>query len=90
LPRRTIDVAFPRQKLAVFVDGCYWHGCQIHRTIPKANRPFWASKIASTVQRDAETTAHLASQGWTTLRFWEHEPIDDVVTRIIAVIGAER
>lgn len=90
LRRRTVDIVFPRQKIAVFVDGCYWHGCHVHRSLPQTNRDFWSTKIADNVRRDAETTAHLEALGWTPLRFWEHEALDDVVARIVDVVRERR
>ncbi|WP_189669178.1 very short patch repair endonuclease [Promicromonospora soli] len=72
-PRRSIDVAFTRAKVAVFVDGCFWHACPDHRTQPRANSEWWMEKLARNVARDRETDQHLATLGWTVLRFWEHE-----------------
>jgi len=72
-PRRSIDVAFTRTKLAVFVDGCFWHACPDHRTQPRANSDWWTAKLARNAARDQETNEHLAAIGWTVLRFWEHE-----------------
>jgi DNA mismatch endonuclease (patch repair protein) len=73
LTRRRCDVAFTRSKVAVFVDGCFWHGCPLHATSPKSNAPWWAEKLASNVARDLDTNARLGTAGWTVLRFWEHE-----------------
>jgi len=81
MSRRTIDIAFPGRRLAVFIDGCFWHGCPQHATSPKANAEWWRAKLDKNVARDGETTAHLESLGWTVLRFWEH--------RIPAEIAAE-
>jgi len=72
--RRTIDVAFTRAKVAVFVDGCFWHSCPEHATQPAANSAWWAGKLAGNVERDAATTAHLESLGWRVVRVWEHQP----------------
>lgn len=72
-PRRTMDVAFTRAKVAVFVDGCFWHGCPEHATQPRANSEWWAQKLRMNVERDVDTNEVLAGQGWTVLRFWEHE-----------------
>lgn len=74
--RRTIDVAFTRQKLAVFVDGCFWHGCPAHFVQPKARRDFWQAKIAANRARDETTDAALLDAGWVVLRLWEHLPVD--------------
>ena len=71
--RRTIDVAFTRPKVAVFVDGCFWHGCPEHATQPRANSAWWRQKLDTNMARDVETDNILVGQGWTVLRFWEHE-----------------
>ncbi|GFH63664.1 MULTISPECIES: very short patch repair endonuclease [Streptomyces] len=83
--RRTIDIAFPGRRVAVFLDGCFWHGCPEHATRPKANAAWWREKLDRNTARDRETTAHLTEQGWTVLRFWEHEAPEDVAARIIEV-----
>ena len=75
--RRTIDIAFTRARLAVYIDGCFWHGCPVHGTWPAGNAEWWAAKLLRNVERDRETDAHLAALGWTVLRFWEHEPVGD-------------
>jgi DNA mismatch endonuclease (patch repair protein) len=84
--RRTIDIAFTRARLAVFIDGCFWHGCPLHATSPKANAAWWAEKIATNQARDADVIAQLEDMGWTVLRFWEHEPPGDVVARIVVAL----
>lgn len=71
--RRTADLVFTRAKIAVFVDGCFWHGCPEHHTVAGTNADFWASKVTGNRERDAETNRLLQEAGWTTLRFWEHE-----------------
>jgi DNA mismatch endonuclease (patch repair protein) len=68
-----MDIAFSKAKIAIFLDGCFWHGCPQHATQPKANAQWWRSKLDKNMARDLETTKHLESQGWTVLRFWEHE-----------------
>ncbi|WP_256077687.1 very short patch repair endonuclease [Massilia sp. YIM B04103] len=73
-PRRIADIAFPRLMIAIFVDGCFWHGCPEHATWPKQNSEFWRQKIEANRARDADTNERLQSIGWTVLRFWEHEP----------------
>ena len=67
------DFIFSRARLAVFVDGCFWHGCRRCRTIPVSNRPFWAAKIAGNRKRDRQVTRRLRKEGWKVLRVWEHE-----------------
>ncbi|HOY60173.1 MAG TPA: very short patch repair endonuclease [Verrucomicrobiota bacterium] len=66
------DFVFARQRLAVFVDGCFWHGCRVHLRIPKDNRAYWRRKIARNCLRDRETTNCLEKSGWRVLRVWEH------------------
>lgn len=73
MARRTIDVAFTRQRKAVFVDGCFWHGCPVHGTSPTANADVWCAKIDRNRGRDGETTMHLQDLGWRVLRVWEHD-----------------
>ena len=80
--RRTIDVAFTRARLALFIDGCFWHGCPQHGVQPRANSDWWRWKIARNQARDADTTRVLQDQGWRVLRVWEHEPPDAVVDAV--------
>jgi DNA mismatch endonuclease (patch repair protein) len=86
LSRRTIDVAFTRPRLAVFVDGCFWHGCAAHRSIPAANNDWWAAKLAANAARDADTEQHLLQHDWTVIRIWEHEPLPEALERILMAI----
>lgn len=72
-PRRSIDIAFTRAKVAVFVDGCFWHGCPEHGTQPASNAAWWQTKLRANQERDADTSAHLRALGWVVLRIWEHE-----------------
>ncbi|CAN7279931.1 very short patch repair endonuclease [Acidovorax sp. LjRoot117] len=72
-PRRVADIALPGLRIAVFVDGCFWHGCPQHATWPKQNAEFWRQKIEANRLRDADTNSRLLELGWTVLRFWEHE-----------------
>ncbi len=67
------DFVFPARKLAVFVDGCFWHGCPLHATQPKQNAEFWRTKIARNQARDRLVTRTLRRAGWRVLRLWEHE-----------------
>jgi DNA mismatch endonuclease (patch repair protein) len=90
MPRRTIDIVFGRAKVAIFLDGCFWHGCPVHATHPKANAEWWRAKLDKNMARDRETTDHLRSAGWTVLRFWEHESAEDVARRIAAALTSER
>ncbi|MFC8448526.1 very short patch repair endonuclease [Kitasatospora sp. NPDC057223] len=88
--RRTIDIAFTRAKVAIFLDGCFWHGCPEHATRPKANAAWWQEKLARNVARDLETTEHLERAGWLVLRFWEHEAPQAAAQRIRAEVAAVR
>jgi DNA mismatch endonuclease (patch repair protein) len=85
--RRRADIVFPRLRLAVFIDGCFWHGCPQHGTRPKQNADYWLPKLERNRTRDEETNALLADAGWTVLRFWEHEDAGDVVERIESVVS---
>ena len=71
--RRRADLAFVSARVAVFVDGCFWHGCPRHGTWPKSNADWWRSKILANVKRDLDTTQALRLNGWRVLRFWEHD-----------------
>jgi DNA mismatch endonuclease (patch repair protein) len=71
------DIIFTKAKLVVFVDGCFWHGCPIHGTMPKSNQDYWSAKLARNRARDAETTAALEREGWCVLRHWAHEIAED-------------
>lgn len=82
MPRRTIDIAFTKRLVAVFVDGCFWHGCRLHRTVPNSNAAWWRDKLSKNVARDGETDRHLREQGWRVVRVWEHERAVDAIARI--------
>jgi DNA mismatch endonuclease (patch repair protein) len=71
--RRRADIVFPRRRVAVYVDGCFWHGCPQHGTKPKANGLWWEAKIEANRRRDQDTDERLQRAGWIVLRFWEHE-----------------
>lgn len=90
--RRRADIVFTRARLAIFIDGCFWHGCPIHATSPKRNSDYWGPKLAANVARDADTNARLEGAGWRVLRFWEHEAPTAVVDRIATDLerGGER
>lgn len=84
--RRRIDITFTRAKVAVFVDGCFWHGCPEHGTRPMANREWWDWKIARNQARDRDTDRLLEEAGWISLRVWEHEDPIEAAERIAAVV----
>jgi DNA mismatch endonuclease (patch repair protein) len=77
------DIVFTRRRIAVFVDGCFWHGCPDHYVRPRTREAFWAKKLKGNVGRDRRQTLALEREGWTVLRFWEHE----VVERLDRVVG---
>ncbi|MFI0988254.1 very short patch repair endonuclease [Streptomyces exfoliatus] len=90
MARRRIDVAFTSVKVAVLIDGCFWHGCPEHATHPKANAEWWRQKLDRNMARDEETTEHLKAQGWVVLRFWEHMPANEVAATVHATVDRER
>ena len=81
--RRRTDIVFRPDRLAVYVDGCFWHSCPEHGSVPKQNSEWWIDKLATDVARDADTDARLRADGWTVLRFWEHED-PEVAAEVVA------
>lgn len=71
--RRRADIVFPRSKIAVYVDGCFWHQCPEHGTMPRTNREWWTTKLDRNVERDRDTDAKLLTAGWRVIRIWEHQ-----------------
>jgi DNA mismatch endonuclease (patch repair protein) len=88
--RRRADLVFRREKLAVFVDGCFWHGCHRHVSWPKKNSRWWAEKIQRNRERDRDTSTILRRAGWTVLRVWEHEKATRAAERIIKELQSLR
>lgn len=86
---RRADLVFTRSKVAVFIDGCYWHGCPQHGTTARTNSGYWGPKIQRNRERDAETDTLLHQAGWEVLRFWEHETPKDAAERIITVVKGQ-
>lgn len=84
--RRTADLVFTRAKVAVFLDGCFWHGCPEHLRPAKINESFWSTKIAGNRQRDEDTDRQLAEAGWSVVRVWEHEDSQTAARRIAKVV----
>lgn len=80
--RRTGDIVFPKRRVVVFVDGCFWHGCPEHGTWPKQNADWWRDKIMANVSRDRDTDTRLADDGWTVVRVWEHDDSARSVARV--------
>ena len=87
--RRRADLAFPKARVAVFVDGCFWHGCPEHGTWPKANSQWWREKIRANQRRDADTNARLADGGWTVVRVWEHQNPAEAADCIAATLAGQ-
>lgn len=88
--RRRADLVFTRAKVAVYVDGCFWHSCPSHATVPKANREWWANKLAANVARDRDTDVRLAEAGWIVVRIWEHEDPAAAAARIAESVTSRR
>jgi DNA mismatch endonuclease (patch repair protein) len=88
--RRTADIVFRPAKLAVFIDGCYWHGCPEHYVPPKTNLGYWSDKVARNMARDRDTDEQLRAAGWTVLRFWEHDSAEDCAIKIAATVSRLR
>lgn len=80
------DIVFPRARVAVFVDGCFWHFCEEHAHLPKSNAELWRRKLIANRQRDALNEAVLVSEGWAVVRAWEHEEIARAADRVDAVL----
>jgi len=85
--RRTVDILLVAARIAVFVDGCFWHGCPQHGTLPKNNAEWWRRKIEANITRDRDTTTRLEASGWHVIRVWEHEPPKAAADRIAQAVG---
>ncbi len=79
-------MVFPRRKVAVYVDGCFWHSCPVHATKPRNNAQWWADKLAGNVARDRDTDARLTEAGWKVVRIWEHEPVTDAAEAVVTAL----
>ena len=92
--RRTADLLFTKARIAVFVDGCFWHGCPEHHSVSKTNADYWAEKVRTNRLRDAATDQALREAGWSVVRIWEHEPVESAANRIfeswLEATGRER
>lgn len=90
--KRRADIVFRRSRTAVFIDGCFWHGCTEHRGPSKTNTDWWSRKIQTNKVRDQDTDMKLRSAGWSVLRYWEHEQPVDVALQIRSVLhsGSEK
>jgi len=84
------DVVFPAEKVAVFVDGCFWHRCPTHSVRPRTNRDYWSAKIDRNVQRDSRNNQLLQQAGWEVIRVWEHEPSMEAAAAVEKRVIARR
>jgi DNA mismatch endonuclease (patch repair protein) len=84
--RRTADMVFGRAKVAIFMDGCFWHGCPEHHTKSATNAEYWADKVRRNRERDTETDRLLNEAGWTVIRIWEHEDPVRAAARVAGVV----
>lgn len=90
--KEKIDIAFPSKRLAVFVNGCFWHDCPEHGGYPKSNRDYWIPKLKRNIERDMETDAKLKKEGWRLMRFWEHKILENpakCASRVALAIKSE-
>lgn len=83
---RRADLVFRGPQVAVFVDGCYWHGCPQHGTTPTTNADYWLTKIGRNVARDLDTNRQLEEAGWMVIRLWEHEIPVEAVSRVVDAV----
>jgi DNA mismatch endonuclease (patch repair protein) len=88
--RRRADVVFRGARIALFVDGCFWHSCPEHGRLPKANREWWRVKLHGVVVRDRDTDAQLTAAGWLVVRVWEHDDPDEAAVRVAALVTSRR
>lgn len=83
---RTVDIVLPGGRVAVFVDGCFWHSCPEHKTLPKSNRVWWKEKLRANVLRDRESDRILRKLGWEVVRIWQHDDFNEAAKRIFNVV----
>jgi DNA mismatch endonuclease (patch repair protein) len=83
------DIVFTRRRVAVFIDGCFWHGCPQHGHTPRVNTHYWGPKLERNRQRDHRVTAALTADGWAVLRIWEHERTERAADLIVAAVGED-
>lgn len=88
--RRTADLVFRSTKIAVFMDGCFWHGCPDHHTAANRNSEYWAAKVAGNKARDKDTDQHLRQAGWLVVRFWEHDNPWDAAQQVLVAVQSRR
>lgn len=90
LTRSRPDIVFTRQRIAVYIDGCFWHSCPLHRSIPTTNREWWTAKLRANAERDHKHTRELSDGDWKVLRFWEHEEPTSIADSIQSVVIQHR
>lgn len=90
LPRSRPDIVFPTERVAVYLDGCFWHSCPAHGTMPASGREWWAAKLRANAERDLRHRGELEAAGWLAARFWEHEAPSSVADEIKALVAARR
>jgi len=88
--RGRADIVFPRDRIAVFVDGCYWHHCPIHGTLPRTNTEWWEAKFRANGERDRDMNRRMVEAGWRVIRVWEHEPAERAADRVEAATARRR
>jgi DNA mismatch endonuclease (patch repair protein) len=88
--RREADIVFGPAKVAVMVDGCFWHGCPVHGTWPKTNSLWWATKLTRNIDRDRDTDTRFEAAGWSVVRVWEHEPAEEAALRVATKVAERR
>jgi DNA mismatch endonuclease (patch repair protein) len=88
--RRRADLVFSSERIAVFVDGCFWHGCPIHSSQPKANGSWWLDKLETNRRRDRDTDRRFTEAGWFVIRVWEHETAAEAAARIQLTLSSRR
>lgn len=88
--RGRADLVFPTERVAVYIDGCFWHGCPAHGTWPKANAKWWRDKIETNRARDVETNRRLRNAGWVVVRVWEHEDATVAAGRVARAVERRR
>lgn len=90
LPRRSVDIAFTRSRVAIMVDGCFWHVCPENASWPRNNADWWRGKLLANVARDRETDCLLEALGWIVVRVWGHERIEAAVEKVLTAIDRAR
>ena len=92
LPARRVrpDIAFTSRKVAVFVDGCFWHACPEHGSQPRNNEWYWGPKLLRNVERDRADDEALILAGWSVVRLWEHVPLDEALATVVTSVGPRR